>query len=43
VAVVDGVETGEWLDAAFLRNLIPSAVPVTLAEGERRVQDLRVR
>jgi 5-hydroxyisourate hydrolase-like protein (transthyretin family) len=43
LAVVDGVEEREWLDAAFLRNLIPAAVPVALGEGERKVQDLRVR
>jgi hypothetical protein len=39
----DGVEEGEWFDAAFLRSLIPAAVPVTIGEGERKVQDLRVR
>ena len=43
LAVVDGVEAGEWLDPAFLRNLLTAAVPVTLGEGERKVQDLRVR
>ena len=43
LAVVDGVEAGEWLDPAFLRNLLPAAVPVTIGEGERKVQDLRVR
>jgi hypothetical protein len=43
LAVVDGVEEGEWFDAAFLRSLIPAAVPVTIGEGERKVQDLRVR
>jgi hypothetical protein len=43
LAVVDGVESGEWLDPAFLRALVPGAVPVTLNDGERKVQDLRVR
>ena len=43
LAVVDGVEAGEWLDPAFLRNLLPAAVPVSIGEGERKVQDLRVR
>jgi uncharacterized protein (DUF2141 family) len=43
VAVVDGVEHGEWLDPNFLRRLVPAAVPVTLGDGERKVQDLRVR
>lgn len=43
VAVVDGVEHGEWLDPNFLRRLVPAAVAVTLGDGERKVQDLRVR
>lgn len=43
VAVVDGVEHGEWLDPNFLRRLLPAAIAITLADGERKVQDLRVR
>jgi 5-hydroxyisourate hydrolase-like protein (transthyretin family) len=43
LAIVDGVEHGEWLDPSFLRRLIPAAVAVTLGDGERKVQDLRVR
>ena len=43
VAVVDGVEYGEWLDPNFLRRLVPLAVAVTLGDGERKIQDLRVR
>ena len=41
VAVAD-VETGEWFVPAFLRTLLPNAVAITLADGERRDQPLRV-
>ena len=43
LAVVDGVEHAEWLDPNFLRRLVPLAVAVTLGDGERKIQDLRVR
>ena len=43
LAVVDGVEEGEWLEPAFLRSLFAAAVPVNLGDGEKKVQDLRVR
>ncbi len=41
VAVTD-VEPGQWFDPAFLRELLPASIPLTLAEGERREQTLRV-
>lgn len=41
VAIVD-VETGEWGDPAFLQQIAPSSVRLSLAEGEQKVQDLRV-
>ena len=40
-AVVD-IATGEANDPAFLEQLIPASVPITLAEGDRKVQDLRI-
>jgi hypothetical protein len=43
IAVVDGVEPEEWLDPEFLRRLIPASVAITLGEGEKKVQDLRVK
>ena len=42
VAAVTDVEQGSWFDPAFLEQLLPAAVKVTLAEGERRVLDLKI-
>ena len=42
IAAVDDVEQGEWYDPAFLQRLVPSAVKVTIAEGEKKVQDLKI-
>ena len=42
VAAVTDVEQGSWFDPAFLEQLLPAAVRITLAEGERRVLDLKV-
>ncbi len=41
IAVTD-VETGEWYDPSFLSQLANAAMPITLAEGEKKVQDLRL-
>ena len=41
IAVTD-VETGEWYDPAFLTQLAGAAMPISLTEGERKVQDLRL-
>ena len=43
LAVVDDAEPDEWMDPEFLRKLLAASVPITLAEGEKKVQDLRVR
>jgi hypothetical protein len=37
------VDDGEWNDPGFFDSLVPAAAPVTLAEGEKRIQDLRIR
>jgi uncharacterized protein (DUF2141 family) len=42
VAVVSDVEPGRWLDPAWLRQLVPSSVALTLADGQHATQDLRV-
>ena len=42
VAAVTDVEQGSWFDPAFLEQLLPAAVRVTLAEAERRVLDLKI-
>lgn len=41
IAITD-VEPGRWYDPAFLRELVGASMPLKLAEGERRVQDVRV-
>ena len=43
LALVDDAEPDEWRDPEFLRRLAAASVPISLAEGEKRVQDLRVR
>jgi tellurite resistance protein len=42
IAALTDVEPGEWTTAAFLEALMPAAVPVALADGETKRQDLRV-
>jgi uncharacterized protein (DUF2141 family) len=42
VAVTD-VETGQWYDPAFLRQLQGAAASMKLGEGERKTQTLRVK
>jgi hypothetical protein len=41
-AVVDP-EPGQWFDPEFLRQLLAGSTRITLAEGESRTQDIRVR
>ena len=41
-SAVDDVEPGEWFDPAFLQRLVPAATKITIAEGEKKVQDVRV-
>jgi hypothetical protein len=43
IAALTDVEPGEWYDPAFLRQLVPSAVKVTIRDGEQTVQDVRIR
>ena len=43
LAVVPDVEPGQWYDPTWLRSVLPSAIPVTLADGQRLVQDVRVK
>jgi hypothetical protein len=39
---VDDVESGQWFDPALLRQLASAAMALTLGDGERKVQDIRV-
>jgi len=43
VAAVTDIDRDEQYDPAFLSGLVPAAVPVALAPGEKKVQDLVVR
>jgi uncharacterized protein (DUF2141 family) len=42
LAAVDDVEPGEWYDPSFLQRLEPTAIKVTIGEGEKKIQDLHV-
>lgn len=42
VAAVADVEQGEWFDPRFLEQLLPVATRITLADGERKAQDVAV-
>ena len=42
VAAIDDVERGEWFDPAFLQRLLPSALRIAVAEGEQKIQDIRL-
>jgi hypothetical protein len=42
LAPVDDVEPGEWFDWSFLQRIEPTAIKVTIGEGEKKTQDLRV-
>jgi hypothetical protein len=42
LAPVDDLEPGEWFDPAFLQRLTAGALKVTIAEGEKKVQDVKV-
>ena len=43
IALTDSTEPDEWLDPEFLRKLQAASIPVTIGEGEQKVQDLRIR
>jgi Carboxypeptidase regulatory-like domain len=42
VAAVDDLEPGEWFDPSLLEQLSKSALSITLSEGEKKTQDLRL-
>jgi hypothetical protein len=41
-ALTDLEQRDEWFDPALLRQLIPAAVKVTLVDGQRKTQDIRI-
>lgn len=42
LAPVDDVEPGDWFDPTYLQRIEPTAIKVTIGEGEKKTQDLRV-
>ena len=42
LAAVTDVEPGEWMDPAFLSLLVDSSIKVTLAEGDKKTQDIKI-
>ena len=42
VAALTEFDQNDLYDASFLEQLIPAAFKITLAEGEKRTQDLRI-
>jgi hypothetical protein len=42
LTAITDAETGEWYDPDFLIQLVGASIPISLAEGEKKVQDVRV-
>ena len=42
LTAVTDVEPGEWYDPNFLSQLVPVSIPITLRDGEKKVQDIKV-
>jgi hypothetical protein len=42
LGAVTDVDADEWQRPAFLEQLAPASIKITLGEGEKRVQDLRL-
>jgi hypothetical protein len=43
MTAVTDVEPGDWFNPDFLTQLVNASVPLTLTEGEKKTQDIRVR
>ena len=43
IAALSDLDPLELMDVAFLEQIVPAGVKVAVAEGERRVQDLKIR
>ena len=42
LTAVTDVEQGEWFDPAFLEQLLNASIPVSLRDGEKKTQDIKV-
>jgi uncharacterized protein (DUF2141 family) len=43
IAALTDLDPAEWQDASFLEQVAPAAIKISLAEGERKHQDLRIK
>jgi hypothetical protein len=43
VAALTDVESGAWHARAFLEELVPAAIRVTVGEGERKIQNIQLK
>ena len=43
IAAVTDVEQGEWNDPAFLEQLVGASTKISVAEGEKKTQSLRIK
>jgi hypothetical protein len=43
IAALSDLDPLEWQESAFLAQVVPAALKVTLVEGEKKRQDLRVK
>lgn len=42
IVALSDVEPGSWFDPEFLKQLVPASISLTVVEGQRQTQDLRV-
>jgi hypothetical protein len=42
VGAVTDLEPGDWQDSSFLEQLAAAAIKVTIADGEKKVQDIKI-
>jgi hypothetical protein len=43
VAAVTDIEPNQWFDATFLGQIVPASIRIVIGEGERKIQDIRLR
>ena len=42
LAALTEADSDEWQAASFLSEVVPAAIKVTIGDGEKKVQDLRI-
>lgn len=42
LAAVLDIDQDDWNNAAFLEQLVPASIRITMGEGEKKTQDLRI-